>query len=223
MDDITERKRAEEKIQAALIEKEILLREIHHRVKNNMQIISSLLRLKSKYIKDKKYRILFEESQNTIKSMSLIHEKLYKSKDMSNVDFKEYIIDLVNGLFLSYGVNRSVITSRIDIENVFLGLDFAIPCGLIINELITNSLKYAFPDGRKGEIKIAFSKINENIYELFVGDNGVGIPENIDVGNTESLGLRLVSMLVNDQLEGGMDLKRNKGTKFRIIFKGVNC
>jgi PAS domain S-box-containing protein len=222
MNDITERKRAEEKIQAALKEKEILLREIHHRVKNNMQIISSLLRLQSKYIKDKEYRVLFEESQNTIRSMSLIHEKLYNSEDISKVDFKEYIGDLVNSLFHSYGVNTSLITTKINIENVSLGIDFAIPCGLIINELITNSLKYAFPDGRKGEIKIAFSKINENIYELFVGDNGIGIPEEIDIGNTESLGLRLVTMLVNDQLEGEIYLKRNNGTKFRIVFKGVN-
>lgn len=222
MSDITERKRSEEKIQAALKEKEILLREIHHRVKNNMQIISSLLRLQSKYIKDEKYRVLFEESQNTIRSMSLIHEKLYNSEDMAKLDFKEYIGDLVNSLFHSYGVNTSLITSRINIENVSLGIDFAIPCGLIINELITNSLKYAFPDGRKGEIKIAFSKINENIYELFVGDNGVGIPDDIDIGNTESLGLRLVTMLVNDQLEGEIYLKRNNGTKFRIVFKGVN-
>ncbi len=222
MSDITERKRSEEKIQAALKEKEILLREIHHRVKNNMQIISSLLRLQSKYIKDEKYRVLFEESQNTIRSMSLIHEKLYNSEDMAKLDFKEYIGDLVNSLFHSYGVNTSLITSRINIENVSLGIDFAIPCGLIINELITNSLKYAFPDGRKGEIKIAFSKINENIYELFVGDNGVGIPNDIDIGNTESLGLRLVTMLVNDQLEGEIYLKRNNGTKFRIVFKGVN-
>ncbi len=222
LNDITERKRAEEKIQAALKEKEILLREVHHRVKNNMQIISSLLRLQSKYIKDKEYRVLFEESQNTIRSMSLIHEKLYNSEDMSRVDFKEYIGDLVNSLFHSYGVNTSLITVKINIENVSLGIDFAIPCGLIINELITNSLKYAFPDGRKGEIKIAFSKINENIFELFMGDNGVGISKEIDIGNTESLGLRLVTMLVNDQLEGEIYLKRNNGTKFRIVFKGVN-
>lgn len=220
--DITQGKQANEQIKASLKEKEILLREIHHRVKNNMQIISSLLKLQSKYIKEEKYRVLLEESQNMIRSMSLIHEKLYNSHDMSRIDFKEYINDLVNSLFRSYGINTSVIKSRINIENVSLGMDFAIPCGLIINELVTNSLKHAFPDGRKGDIKITFSKNNENIYELFVGDNGVGISEDIDIGNTQSLGLRLVTMLVNDQLEGEIDSKQNNGTKFRITFKEDN-
>ncbi len=222
MSDITERKHSEEIIKASLKEKELLLREIHHRVKNNMQIISSLLRLQSKYIKEKKYRILFEESQNTIRSMSLIHEKLYNSHDMSKVDFKEYISDLVSSLFHSYGINKSAITSRINIQDVSFGINLAIPCGLIINELITNSLKYAFSDGRKGEIKIELIKNNENIYELLVGDNGVGIPDDIDIGKTDSLGLRLVTMLVEDQLEGEIDLKRNNGTIFKIKFKGVN-
>ncbi len=157
-----------------------------------------------------------------IRSMSLIHEKLYNSHDVSRIDFKEYIYDIMNSLFRSYCVNTSVIKSRLNIENVILGMDFAIPCGLIINELVTNSLKYAFPDGRKGEIKIAFSKNNKNIYELFVGDNGVGISEDVGIGNTESLGMRLVTMLVKDQLEGEIDLKRNNGTKFRIKFKGDN-
>jgi len=141
MNDITEHKRAEEKTQAALKEKEILLQEIHHRVKNNMQIISSLLRLQSKYIKEKKYRALFEESQNMIRSMSLIHEKLYNSPDLSRIDFKDYINDLVSNLFRSYDINGSAIRSRINIEDVSPGMDLAIPCGLIINELVTNSLK----------------------------------------------------------------------------------
>jgi PAS domain S-box-containing protein len=219
---ITNGAKAHEQIKASLREKEILLREIHHRVKNNMQVISSLLRLQSKYVKEEKYRVLFEESQNMIRSMSLIHEKLYHSHDISRIDFKEYINDLVNSLFRSYDVNKSTIKSRINIEDVSPGMDFAIPCGLIINELVTNSLKYAFPDGRKGEIKINFSQNNSNIYELFVGDNGVGISEDIDIERSKSLGLRLVTMLVNDQLEGEIDLKRNNGTKFMIKFKGEN-
>lgn len=220
--DITEGMQAHEQIKASLREKEILLREIHHRVKNNMQIISSLLRLQSKYIKEKKYRILFEESQNTIRSMSLIHEKLYNSQDLSRVDFKEYIGDLVSSLFRFYDIKKSVISSRINIQDVSLGIDFAIPCGLIINELITNSLKYAFPRGRQGEIRIDFIKNNENGYKLFVGDNGIGIPEDVEVGKTESLGLRLVTMLVEDQLEGEIDMKRKNGTIFEIKFKEVN-
>lgn len=220
--DITRGKEAHEQIKASLREKEILLQEIHHRVKNNMQIISSLLRLQSKYIKEKKYCVLFEESQNMIRSMSLIHEKLYNSRDISRIDFKDYINDLVNNLFRSYDVNGSAIRSRINIENVSPGMDLAIPCGLIINELVTNSLKYAFPDGRKGEINIEFRQNNSNIYELFVGDNGVGISKDLDINNTDSLGLRLVTMLVNDQLEGEIDLKRDNGTNFSIKFKGEN-
>ena len=220
--DITRGKEAHDQIKASLREKEILLQEIHHRVKNNMQIISSLLKLQSKYIKEKKYRVLFEESQNMIRSMSLIHEKLYNSRDISRIDFKDYINDLVNNLFRSYDVNGSVIRSRINIDDVSPGMDMAIPCGLIINELVTNSLKYAFPDGRKGEINIAFRQNHSNIYELFVGDNGVGISRDLDINNTNSLGLRLVTMLVNDQLEGEIDLKRENGTNFSIKFKGEN-
>ncbi|MDO8725145.1 MAG: histidine kinase dimerization/phosphoacceptor domain -containing protein [Candidatus Methanoperedens sp.] len=220
--DITRGREAHEQTRASLREKEILLQEIHHRVKNNMQIISSLLRLQSKYIKEKKYHVLFEESQNMIRSMSLIHEKLYNSRDLSRIDFKDYIKDLVTNLFRSYDVNGSAIRSRIDIEDISPGMDLAIPCGLIINELVTNSLKYAFPDGRKGEINIAFRQNNSNIYELLVGDNGVGISNNLDINNTDSLGLRLVTMLVNDQLEGEIDLKRDNGTNFSIKFKGEN-
>lgn len=220
--DITRGKEAHEQTRASLREKEILLQEIHHRVKNNMQIISSLLRLQSKYIKEKKYHVLFEESQNMIRSMSLIHEKLYNSRDLSRIDFKDYINDLVTNLFRSYDINGSTIRSRIDIEDISPGMDLAIPCGLIINELVTNSLKYAFPDGRKGEINIAFRQNNSNIYELFVGDNGVGISNDLNINNTESLGLRLVTMLVNDQLEGEIDLKRDNGTNFSIKFKGEN-
>ncbi len=220
--DITMGKEAHEQTRASVREREILLQEIHHLVKNNMQIISSLLRLQSKYIKEKKYRVLFEESQNMIRSMSLIHEKLYNSRDISRIDFKDYINDLVNNLFRSYDVNGSTIRSRIDIEDISPGMDLAIPCGLIINKLVTNSLKYAFPDGRKGEINIAFRQNNSNIYELFVGDNGVGISNNLDINNTDSLGLRLVTMLVNDQLEGEIDLKRDNGTNFSIKFKGEN-
>jgi len=220
--DITMGKEAHEQTRASLREKDILLQEIHHRVKNNMQIISSLLKLQSKYIKEKKYRVLFEESQNMIRSMSLIHEKLYNSRDLSRIDFKDYINDLVNNLFRSYDVNGSAIRSRINIEDISPGMDMAIPCGLIINELVTNSLKYAFPDGRKGEINIDFRQNNSNMYELFVGDNGVGISNDLDINNTDSLGLRLVTMLVNDQLEGDIDLMRNNGTKFIIKFKGEN-
>jgi PAS domain S-box-containing protein len=216
--DITERKRTEEKIKASLNEKEVLLREIHHRVKNNMQIISSLLKLQAGYIEDKKYLEMFKESQNRILTMSLVYEKLYRSKDFTKINFKEYIHNLANGVFQSYSGRSSNILLNLNIENVELGIDSAIPCGLIINELVTNSLKYAFPGEIKGEIKIVLGKIDGNEYELTVSDNGIGIPQDLDFRKTETLGLHLVSMLTEDQLSGKIDLDRSRGTEFIIRF-----
>jgi PAS domain S-box-containing protein len=218
--DITERKNAEEKIEASLKEKEILLREIHHRVKNNMQIISSLLGLASENIKDKKYVDMFRESQNRINSMSLIHEKLYRSKDLAKIELNDYIRDLANSIYQSRGVKPGTIVLNINIENVQLGIDRSIPFGLIINELITNSLKYAFPGDRKGEIKVSLHLIDEKTFELIVSDNGVGIPYDVDFRKTGSLGLRLVTMLVENQLKGKIELDRSKGTEFNIKFQG---
>jgi PAS domain S-box-containing protein len=218
--DITERKRAEEKIEASLKEKEILLREIHHRVKNNMQIISSLLELTSETTKDKKYMDMFRESQNRIDSMSLIHEKLYRSRDLAKIELNEYIRDLANALFQSRGVKTGTIVLNLNIENVQLGINHAIPFGLIINELITNSLKYAFPGDRKGEIKVSLHLMDENTIELIVSDNGVGIPYDVDFRKTGSLGLRLVTILVENQLKGNIDMDRSKGTEFNIKFQG---
>lgn len=220
--DITKRRQADDKIRGSLREKEILLREIHHRVKNNMQIISSLLNLQSKYIKDDLVLNLFKESQNMIKSMAIIHERLYHSEDLSKINIKEYIRDLANNLFQAYNINKSVIKLKINVETVALGMDFAILCGLIINELVTNSIKYAFPDNKKGEIEITFRQTDETNFELVVSDNGVGIPEDLDIRKPKSLGLRLITMLVDDQLEGEINLVRSKGTEFQIKFKGVN-
>lgn len=219
--DITERKQAEEQIRSSLHEKEVLLREVHHRVKNNMQIISSLLRLQSDFSKDKNIIEMFNESRNRIISMSLVHEKLYRSKDFTKIDLKGYIIDLVNGLFQSYGINMSKIALNANVEDIPLGIDSAIPCGLIINELVTNSLKHAFPGDRKGEIKVILHLTLDNMIELVVSDNGIGIPENLDIKNVKSLGLHLVTMLAEDQLNGSMDINRNIGTEFTIKFRGV--
>ncbi|MCX9012701.1 MAG: PAS domain S-box protein [Candidatus Methanoperedens sp.] len=215
--DITERKRAEDQIKQSLKEKEVLLREIHHRVKNNMQIISSLLRLQSESITEEKYLDMFKDCQNRVISMSLVHEKLYYSKDFTKIDFNEYVNDMVDGLFESYGLGRVVL--KTEIEDT-LDMDSAIPCGLIVNELVTNSLKYAFPDGRKGEIRIALKKTGGEM-GLTVGDNGIGFPEELDFRKTESLGLQLVNLLVNNQLEGHINLDRSKGTEFQIRFKGA--
>lgn len=213
--DITERRQAEE-----AKKNEMLLKEIHHRIKNNLQVISSLLYLQSKDIKDKDVLEMFKESQNRVKSMALAHEKLYRSKDMERVDTGEYIKDLANYLFQSYSIDSKVIGLNIKAENILLGIDVAIPCGFIINELITNSLKHAFPDGRKGELCIDFHSEN-NKFILAIGDNGIGLPEDLDIRNTETLGLKLVTTLV-EQIRGNIELDRSNGTKFKITFKELN-
>ncbi len=217
--DIGERKRAEDQIKASLKEKEVLLSEIHHRVKNNMQVISSLLNLQADRVKDKEYADLLKVSRDRIRSMTLIHEKLYQSKDFAKIDFDGYIKSLGNDLFRSYGVDPNRIVLKREIEGISLGLDNAIPCALIINELVSNSLKYAFPDDRGGEVGIDFRSIEGDEVELRVRDNGVGLPDGLDFRNTESLGLHIVNILTEDQLEGKIELDRTQGTNFNIRFK----
>ncbi len=219
--DITEQKKGERQIKASLKEKEVLLREIHHRVKNNMQIISSLLKLQSQYIKDKPYADIFKESQDRIKSMSLIHEMLYQSKHLSKINFKDYIRVLANYLVRSCWPSPGKLALKIESENVCLAIDNAIPCGLIIHELVSNSLKHAFSGSKEGEIKIALHSINERDIELVVSDDGVGMPEDLDIRNTKSLGLHLVTILAEDQLQGEIKLDRNKGTEFQIKLRDV--
>lgn len=221
--EISERKKAEALVKASLEEKEILLKEIHHRVKNNLQIISSLLYLQSTKAKDTETLNLFEDSQNRIKSMALIHEKLYQSKDFAEVNFNEYVCGLL--VFLNKSLNNSGanIKTRINIHNIHLDLDTAISCGLIINELITNSFKYAFPEpfvnaNTTNDFKIEVGLIKEdNNYILTVFDNGVGIQEDLDIKKAETLGLKLVNSMVR-QLDGSIEIARGNGTLFRIIF-----
>jgi two-component sensor histidine kinase/PAS domain-containing protein len=217
--DITERKKAEEKIKASLKEKEVLLQEVHHRVKNNMQLISSLFSLQSRHIKDKQAFETFKSSQNRVRSMAIIHERFYQSKDFARVDFAEYVQSLTSHLLSSYGINPDVIKLYINIKDVFLDLNTAIPCGLIINELLSNSLKHAFPDDKKGEINIAMRSLKGNEIELIVTDNGVGLPRKVDFRDTETLGLHLAKILAKDQLHGDIKLDRTKGTSFHIKFK----
>ncbi len=216
--EVSERKKAEEMINHSLQEKVVLLREIHHRVKNNLQVISSLLNLQSASIDDPKSLEIFRESQSRVRSMALIHEKLYQSKDLNKIEFDEYINTLVRDLFTSYNVDPDKIVLNCNLEGIFLGVDTAILCGLIINELISNSLKYAFPNGKMGEISIGLTKSTNNGYTLVVRDNGIGFPENIDYRNTDSLGLQLVTTLT-DQLGGNISLNRNGVTEFKITFK----
>jgi two-component sensor histidine kinase/CheY-like chemotaxis protein len=210
------REQAEKQIKASLREKEVLLQEIHHRVKNNMQIISSLIKLQSRHIKDEQALEKFMSTQNRVQSMAIIHDRLYRSKDFARVDFAEYALSLANHLFSMYGIDQSTTKLKTDIKDIFLNINTAIPCGLIINELVSNSLKHAFPDSKKGEIKITMHALNKKEIELTVTDNGIGLPKDIDIRKTESLGLHLVTILAEDQLHGKIKLDRTKGTSFQI-------
>ncbi len=207
-----------EKIEKSLKEKEVMLKEIHHRVKNNLQVISSLLSLQSRHIKDKEALELFNDSRNRIYSMSLIHERLYQSEDLARIDFAGYLRTLTRDLFRSYNVDPNVIKMNLELKDVFLNVNTGIPCGLIINEMVTNSLKHGFPDGRRGEIQIGFYERKKGEYTLNVRDNGIGFPEDFDFRNTESLGMYLVVSLV-EQLDGTIELDKGEGTSFTIRFR----
>ena len=217
--DISPQKENEQIINDSLNEKEILLREIHHRVKNNLQIISSLLNLQSHYIKDTETLDVLMESQNRIRTMAIVHEELYRSPNLTNINFKEYLERLLSNLFYSYGVNGEFIETKFDLEESTISIDTAIPCGLIVNELVTNSLKYAFPDGKKGKIEVLMRSSN-GTYTLTISDNGIGLPESFEPENAETLGLQLVNSLVR-QIDGVLELTRNCGTEFKISFSEV--
>jgi PAS domain S-box-containing protein len=215
--DITERKRAEDTIKASLAEKEVLLKEIHHRVKNNLQIISSLLKLQVKHIGDAEAVESLRQSRDRIGSIALIHEKLYRSKDLARVDFPEYVRDLVASLFRSYGMSSTDIKLRVNVGDVRMSIDRAIPCALIINELVANSLEHAFPEGKKGEICVELVVEHNEMLKLTVADNGIGLPEGLDPMAAETLGLELVETLAA-QLGGQVACESRAGTAFTIIF-----
>lgn len=215
--ELRERQIAELKIKKSLEEKEVLLKEIHHRVKNNLQIISSLLKLQSRNVSDLNAPHLFKESQKRIKSMALIHEILYKSPDLRSVDFSEYVPILAKNLYESYVPDRDKIKMTVEVKDVFLDINLGIPCGLIINELVTNSLIHAFPGETHGELNIKIYNQSVDKACIEISDNGVGIPDNVDFRASESFGLQLVSSLV-EQLNGSIELDRSKGTCFRIKF-----
>ena len=220
--EISERKRAEEQLKASLQEKEVLLKEIHHRVKNNMQIISSLLDLQANTIQDERVRDLFQGSQQRIRSMALIHEQLYQSSDLARIDFAEYIENLTDRLLYSYGVRAGNITLQLDLTPLFLSVETAIPCGLIINELVSNALKHAFPNSRFGQISITLQRVQAQQLSLQIKDNGVGFPAEIDFRRTASLGLTLVNTLVK-QIKGTIDLYSEDGTQFKITFSDLTA
>jgi PAS domain S-box-containing protein len=215
--DITGRKKAEEEIQRSLEEKEILLKEIHHRVKNNLQVVWGLIDLQIQTLTDPTMINTLRDSQNRIRTMSLIHETLYKSRDLSHIEISQYLQSLVNTLFSTYSVSPEKISVHFTLENILLDVESAIPCGLIVNELMSNTFKHAFPGDRDGEIQIGFS-LRGTTYTLSFGDTGVGIPPGVDYTNTESLGLKLVNVLATDQLDGTIQLVRDNGTTFIISF-----
>jgi two-component sensor histidine kinase len=218
--DITERKQAEEQIRASLQEKEVLLQEIHHRVKNNMQVISSLLYLQADHIQDKQVRELFQESRQRVRSMALIHEQLYQSQDLGRIDFAEYIESLTHHLWRSHGASH--VTLQLDIAPLLLSIEGAIPCGLIINELVSNAFKHVFPNGHTGEIWVELRSSESGQVTLIVKDNGVGLPPDFDLYHCTSLGLTLVNTLIKQQLKGTIEMRQQtRGTEFELTFGGV--
>ena len=255
--DITEQKKAEKYLRNAhdnleikvrertsellttLQEKELLLREIHHRVKNNLQIISSLLNLQIPYIKDEQSIEFFKESQNRVKSISMVHEKLYQSKNLDKIDFGNYISNIITNLFQTYDVTQNIIEYDLDLDDIKLNIETSIPCGLIITELITNSIKHAFPANVvHGPANEKFSSLATNgsgssnekskiwvklypengKFTLIIKDNGIGLPEDLNFKNTKSLGLQLVNLLIN-QVDGSIELNLKNGTEFRMEFE----
>jgi PAS domain S-box-containing protein len=216
LEDINKTKILEEELKNSLNEKNVLIKEIHHRVKNNLMIISSLLNLQSEYVKDKEDLELFRESQTRAKSMALIHERLYKSEDLKTIDFANYIRFLVKDLLTTYKKEKNKVDLKLDLENINLDINTAIPLGLIVNELVSNSMKHAFPDDINGTIQIIL-KLKDDKYILAVADNGVGVPEKLDFRNTDSLGLQLVTSLTK-QIGGKIELNKVNGSEFKITF-----
>jgi two-component sensor histidine kinase len=215
--DITLRKKNQDTMAASLHEKETLLKEIHHRVKNNLQMISSLLRLQSESIQDPALLSLFLESQNRVRSMAIIHECLYQSPDLARMDFADYVDKLTDNLLRTYSVPMDKIKLRLDLDKGPVPLDVAIPCGLILTELVSNALKYAYPNGGAGTISVTFRVHPQKGYALTVADEGVGLAHPIDFESNHSLGLRLVHILT-EQLRGQLKVESTGGTRFTITF-----
>ncbi len=214
--DITQGNAARDRLQASLDEKEVLLKEVHHRVKNNLQLISSLLSLQASRIADPATASLFADSRNRVRSMAMVHENLYRAGNFAEIAMQGHIESLCAQLDRAYGLSRIGIVA--DSDDAALDLDRAIPCGLIVNELVSNALKHAFPAGRSGQITISFRRQRDGTCNLAVADNGIGLPGHVDVGDTTSLGLQLVRDLV-EQLDGVLFVERSEGTRFVLTFK----
>ena len=218
--DITDQRKAQTQIKKSLKVKDMLLKEIHHRVKNNLMVISSLLNLQSRYIKDEASKSIFKDSQNRARSMALIHELLYQSHDLKRINFGTYINKLTNELFRVYVTDPTKIKLNMDINDIMLDINTAIPLGLIVNELVSNSMKHAFPNNKQGKIDIKFNLDNGN-YSMIVSDNGIGFPQHYNIENSDSLGLKIVNSLT-EQIDGEIKIEMSEGTKFIINFKEEN-
>ncbi len=219
--DISDRKQAESRLVTSLQEKEILLKEIHHRVKNNLLVVSNLLEFQADYINDPGLVKVLEDSRNRIYSMALIHEKLYRSMNLDTINFGEYLEDLVHNLFESYNIEDNRVTFELDLQPIFLNIETAHPCGLIVNELLSNTLKHAFPGSRKGKVNVLMTQNNKDQIIVRVADNGIGFPAHLDFRHVDSLGMELVCTLT-EQLEGEITLNREGGTTFELKFAELN-
>ncbi|KAM3115515.1 sensor histidine kinase [Phormidesmis sp. 146-33] len=218
VEDITKQKQSESQIKASLREKEALLKEIHHRVKNNLQIISSLIYLQSQRIDDPQVRQIFEDSQSRINSMALVHDSLYRSNDLTRINLSEYIQSLATRLFYTYRLQSDLVTLRMQVgEEIFISLEKAIPCGLILNELMTNALKHGFSDERSGEIAVLLEAELPQKICLIVENNGNDLPDRFELQTIRSMGLRLVNALVN-QIRGSFELEKTNTTRFKVTF-----
>jgi two-component sensor histidine kinase len=220
--DITERVHAEDRVKASLQEKEVLLREIHHRVKNNLQVISSLLNLQATVVQDASLMAQYQDSQNRIRSMALIHEQLYRSDNLAEIDLGVYLRELTASLAQTYHRQAEGIAFQVEADSVLLDIDTAVPCGLLVNELVSNALKHAFPDGRKGTVTVELRCEAGSQVRLVIHDDGVGLPPGLDLRQTTSLGLQLVNSLVR-QIAAGLEISTGAGTRFEIKFIKMNA
>lgn len=216
---IEKRKKAEDQIRNSLKEKETLLQEIHHRVKNNLQIISSLLRLQARRVKEDNVKRVYQESNNRITAMALVHEILYRSETLAEIELKEYITYLSKNLFKVYRDHNKDVAIIVDVNEIILGINQALSTGLILNELISNALKHAFKDRQQGKIEIRCTISEDGEIEILLNDNGIGIEDGIEHMETKTLGLQLVKGLVEKQLNGTLSMTRDSGTRFTIRFK----
>jgi PAS domain S-box-containing protein len=216
--DVTERRQADERIKRTLQEKEVLLREVHHRVKNNLQVICSMLRLQERNLRDETLLQVLKECRERVLAMAMLHDQLHRAKDFSNINLGEYIRNLAASLFCSYGVNSADVGLRLDIEDIPVVIDTAIPCGLIVNELVSNSLRHAFPEGRKGYVSLGLHALPGGSVELTITDDGRGIPESAQATQTRSLGLWLVDLLA-DQIGAAVERSNGAGAQYRLVFQ----